>query len=89
MNLNKLTNPYQAANLAMDKLEAASSQVRANRSPVVDDQTQFVRYQELSQDPSKLFDFVARSLNTKDPDKVREGASRYVTEMQRRFGGST
>ena len=88
MNLNKLTNPYQAANLAMDNLEAASSKARANQTPVVDDQTQFVRYQELSQQPGKLFDFVARSLNTKDPDKVQAGAASYISEMQRRFGGS-
>jgi hypothetical protein len=84
---NKLTNPNEAANMAMDRLEEATSMARAKRGPVVDDQTQFVRYQELSQDPVRLFDFVARSLGTRDPDKLRAGTQSYLAEMQRRFGG--
>lgn len=70
----------------MERVENAAAVVRNRRGPMVDDQEQFMRYNELKQNPTKLFDFVARSLNTNDPEKLRNGTARYLSEMQSRFG---
>lgn len=72
----------------MDRLEEATSRVRARRGPSVSDEQQYQRYMELSQSPTMLFDFVSRSVNSTDPEKVRRGAVNYLNEMRKRFGGA-
>lgn len=87
MPLSRLFSQDDAADAAIDNLERATARARERRGPQVSNEDQYMRYQELSQDPTKLFDFVRRSINSSDPEKVRRGAVNYLSEMRNRFGG--
>lgn len=76
----------RAADAAFGNLEAATTKAREFTNEPVPDDVQYIRYRELVQQPSKLYDFVAKSLNTRDPASVQEGAAQYLEEMRKRYG---
>lgn len=75
-----------AADTAFGNMEKATTKAREFVAPSVPDDVQYMRYTQLAQQPSKLYDFVARSLNTREPSRVQEGAAEYLTEMRKRYG---
>lgn len=75
-----------AAARAVGNLERATLNVRSRAVPPVPDEAEYVRYQTLKMEPTKLFDFVRRGMGTTDPDRIQRGAAEYLTEMRKRFG---